>query len=59
LLGYDTWRRFETAIERAKITCANVDEEIADHFAGAVEIANIGGGNQRDLDDCALSRFGC
>lgn len=24
LLGYDTWRRFETAIDRAKIACANM-----------------------------------
>ncbi len=59
LLGYDTWRRFETAIERAKIACANMGEEVADHFAGAVKMVQIGSGAQREADDYALSRFGC
>jgi DNA-damage-inducible protein D len=59
LLGYDTWRRFETAIDRAKTACANLDEEVADHFAGAVTMLPIGSGAQREVDDHALSRFGC
>ncbi|WIG59105.1 MAG: DNA-damage-inducible protein D [Ktedonobacterales bacterium] len=59
LLGYDTWRRFETAIERAKIACANMGEEVADHFAGAVKMIEVGKGAQREASDYALSRFGC
>jgi DNA-damage-inducible protein D len=59
LLGYDTWRRFETAVERAKIACANLGEEVADQFAGAVKMLLIGSGAQREVDDYALSRFGC
>lgn len=59
LLGYDTWRRFDTAIERAKIACANMGEEVADHFAGAVKMLQIGSGAQREVDDYTLSRFGC
>lgn len=59
LLGYDTWRRFESAVERAKIACGNVGEEVSDHFAGAGKMGNIGAGHQRELDDYALSRFGC
>jgi DNA-damage-inducible protein D len=59
LLGYDTWRRFETAIERAKIACANLGEEVADHFAGAVKVIQAGKGAQMEVSDYALSRFGC
>jgi DNA-damage-inducible protein D len=59
LLGYDTWRRFETAIERAKIACANMGQEVADHFAGAVKMLQIGSGAQREVEDYTLSRFGC
>ena len=59
LLGYDTWRRFETAIERAKIACANMGEEVADHFAGAVKVIQAGKGAQMEVSDYALSRFGC
>lgn len=59
LLGYDTWRRFEQAIERAKTACKNVREEVADHFAGAVKGITAGKGAQMELDDYALSRFGC
>lgn len=59
ILGYDTWRRFETAIERAKIACANMSEEVSDHFAGSVKMIPTGKGAQREVDDYALSRFGC
>jgi DNA-damage-inducible protein D len=59
LLGYDTWRRFETAIERAKIACTNMGEEVADHFAGAVKVIQAGKGAQMEVSDYALSRFGC
>jgi DNA-damage-inducible protein D len=59
LLGYDTWRRFEMVIERAKIACANLGEEVVDHFAGAVKVIQAGKGAQMDVSDYALSRFGC
>ena len=59
ILGYDTWRRFENAVDRAKIACANIGEEVADHFASAVKKAIIGAGIQKQLDDYTLSRFAC
>lgn len=59
ILGYDTWRRFESAVERAKIACGNMGEDVSDHFASAGKMANIGAGHQRELDDYSLSRFGC
>ncbi|HUY78155.1 MAG TPA: DNA damage-inducible protein D [Ktedonobacterales bacterium] len=59
ILGYDTWRRFESAVDRAKLACQNIGEEVADHFASAVKKAIIGAGVQKQLDDYALSRFAC
>src|SRR5262245_40749336 len=32
LLGYDTWRRFREAIERAVESCATADRDPARHF---------------------------
>ena len=34
-------------------------EEIADHFAGAVKVIQVGKGAQMEVSDYALSRFGC
>jgi DNA-damage-inducible protein D len=35
LLGYDQWRRFEQAIERAASSCKQSGNNASDHFAGA------------------------
>ncbi len=59
LLGYDSWRRFEDTIDRAKAACRNASQEIGDHFASAVKMVSIGSGAQREVEDYALSRFGC
>ncbi len=32
LLGYDEWRNFENAINKAKIACENAKQQILDHF---------------------------
>ncbi len=52
-LGYDTWRRFETAIERAKGACANLGEDTTNHFAGAVKVNPGGYHHQRRRTDGA------
>jgi DNA-damage-inducible protein D len=59
LLGYDSWRRFEDAVDRAKAACRNAGQDETDHFAGAVKKAIIGNKNERQIDDVILSRFGC
>ncbi len=33
LLGYDQWRNFENAINKAKIACENAKQPVNDHFA--------------------------
>ena len=57
--GYDTWRRFEDTIERAKAACRNAGEDVENHFPGAGKIVALGSGVKRELKDYGLSRYGC
>jgi len=59
LLGYESWRRFEEAVDRAKAACRNLGQDDADHFAGAGKMVTLGSKAQRQLEDYALSRLGC
>lgn len=54
-LGYDSWRRFDDAIERAKAACANSGNDVTSNFAGSVKNpAGVG----RPAEDVRLTRFG-
>jgi DNA-damage-inducible protein D len=59
LLGYSQWRRFEDAIERAKVSCRQSGNEPDYHFAGVGKMIAVGKGGQRDVPDFHLSRFAC
>lgn len=59
LLGYGTWRRFEEVIERAKIACSNAGQQVADHFADAGKMVELGSGSSRQINDLALDRYAC
>ena len=59
LLGYSQWRRFEQAIARAKTSCDTSGNAVANHFAGAGHMVDLGSGSQRQVDDYHLSRFAC
>ena len=57
LLGYDTWRRFEDSIERAKISCENAGMLVSEEFLPApAKTLDIGG---RPAKDYILSRYAC
>lgn len=56
LLGYRQWRRFEDAIDRAKLACANSGHDVAGNFAGAGKVAGRRGPAQ---DDYRLTRYAC
>lgn len=58
-LEYSQWRRFADAIERAKIACEKSGHKVADHFASAGKMVNVGSGAKRIVDDFALSRYAC
>jgi hypothetical protein len=59
LCGYAEWRKFENAIERAKIATTNAGYDVIDHIVGADSMVNIGSGAQRPAADWKLSRFAC
>jgi phage antirepressor YoqD-like protein len=54
-LGYDSWRRFADAIDRAKITAKNQGMDVTGLFAGAVKNPSAVGG--RPAEDVHLARF--
>ena len=44
VLEYSQWRRFNEAIERAKIACKNSGYEVSDHFADVGKMVQLGSG---------------
>jgi DNA-damage-inducible protein D len=59
LLGYDEWRHFEKAIDRAKISCKKSGNKPNYHFVSASKMIMLGKGSQRKVNDYHLSRFAC
>ncbi len=59
VLGYREWRRFKDALARAQAACRNIGEQAEEHFAPIMEVRTFGSGAQREVEDYALSRFGC
>jgi hypothetical protein len=57
LLGYDQWRRFAGAIERAQASCVNTGSDLQGNFAGADNnsLELVG----RPSADYHLSRYAC
>lgn len=58
-LGYTEWRKFEGAIERAKESCKNSGQTVADHFVGADKMVSVGSQAKREVKDYHLSRYAC
>ncbi len=58
-LEYTQWRRFEDAVDRAKVACEASGIEVADHFAGVGKMINLAKGAQREISDVKLSRYAC
>jgi DNA-damage-inducible protein D len=59
LLGYSQWRRFEQAIERARVSCTQSGNDTGNHFADAGKMVKLGSGSVREIPDYHLSRFAC
>ena len=59
LLGYGQWRRFEEAIQRARLSCQQSGNVPENHFAGAGKMVILGSGSRREVADFYLSRFAC
>jgi DNA-damage-inducible protein D len=59
LLGYSKWENFSKVIEKAKETCKNAGQEIADHFPDVRKVIEAGKGAQHVIDDILLTRYAC
>lgn len=59
LLGYSSWQRFCTVIDRAKLSLLSLNINADDHFNHNVKKVILGSGAERDVEDIALSRYAC
>lgn len=59
LLGYSKWENFEKVIQKAKDACANVGEEISDHFPDVRKTIAMPKGAEKEIDDTILTRYAC
>ncbi len=59
VLEYTQWRRFENAIDKAKMACKNSKINVNDHFADVGKMIKIAKGGQRRVSDYKLSRYAC
>lgn len=59
LLGYSKWENFQKVIERAKESCQNAGELVADHFPDVRKMVPIGSGAEKEILDILLTRYAC
>jgi len=59
LLEYQQWRNFTQVIDKARLACETSKYSVADHFADASKMVDIGSGAQREVADIHLSRYAC
>jgi DNA-damage-inducible protein D len=59
LLGYSDWRNFINVVEKAKLSCNTLGEEVFDHFVDVNKMVKIGSGAERKQDDIMLTRYAC
>lgn len=57
--GYESWRRFEDAIERAGTSAINQGHAPEHHFAKAVKVIDGGRWGTQSVEDFNVTRFGC
>lgn len=59
LLGYSKWENFSKVIDKAKDSCLNAGQNIADHFPDVRKMVQIGSGAEKEIDDLLLTRYAC
>jgi len=59
ILGYETWRRFMDALDRAEQACTESGYLVSHHFVESGKMVDIGSGATRQIEDIILSRYAC
>ncbi len=59
VLDYRDWRDFRDVLERAKASCENAGNFVANHFVSMPEMVEIGSGAKRERENFALSKYAC
>lgn len=59
LLGYSKWENFSNVIEKAKESCANVGQEVSNHFPDVRKTIPMPKGAEKEIDDVLLTRYAC
>ena len=59
LLGYSLWQNFTKVIEKAKMACENVGQNIVDHFIDVNKKVELGSGALREelADEVVVAKF--
>ena len=58
-LGYSKWENFSNVLDKAKEACANVGQNIADHFPEVRKTIPMPKGAEKQIDDILLTRYAC
>ena len=59
VLDYKEWRKFEGALQRAKIACKKSNINAMNHFVEVDKMVKIGSGAERKQKDYKLTRYAC
>ncbi len=59
LLGYSKWENFQKVIKKAKESCAQAGEQVANHFPDVRKMIALGKGAEKEIEDILLTRYAC
>ena len=59
LLGYNKWENFKNAIEKAQISCTELNQDTALHWIPEVRKSISGKGKTQESEDYKLTRYAC
>ena len=57
VMGYSTWQKFNRVLNKALQVAQSRGMNISEHFNQAVEMAKVGSGTFRKVDNCHLTRL--
>lgn len=59
LFGYSLWQNFTNVIAKAKESCANVGQDVLDHFIDVNKMIPARKGTQREVVDMMFTCYAC